>query len=109
MVSTGHPVRGQIWEHVRGSHQYRVLIVSNDEYNELPDAAPWAITVERGAVSIPGYTVTLSSDDPLPGTVAVIPHILRCDTAGLRRCLGSVTSDTRAAVERGLREFLSLR
>ena len=34
------PLRGQVWEYVQGSRQYRVVIVSNDEYNEFPDAVP---------------------------------------------------------------------
>lgn len=101
-------MRGQIWEHVRGSRQYRVLIVSNDEYNELAGATPWAVTVERGGVGIPGYAVPLGDDDPLPAAVAVIPHVLRCDTTALRRCLGAVTADTLNRVDRGLREFLNL-
>ncbi len=72
------PQRGQVWEYVQGSRQYRTLIVSNDEYNELP------------------------------GAVAVIPRVLRCDIAALRRNLGFVTNNTMNAVERGLREFLNL-
>jgi len=104
----GWPARGQVWEHVRGSRQYRILIISNDEYNELPDATPWAVTVEREGAGIPGYLVELGAADPLPGTVVVLPRVLRCDPTGLRRCLGSVTGDTLRAVERGLREFLSL-
>lgn len=107
-MSPDRPIRGQVWEHVRGSRQFRVLIISSDEYNEYPDATPWAVTVERGSASIPGYAVQLGYDDPLPAAVVVIPHVLRCDTTALRRCLGFVTSDSMNAVERSLREFLSL-
>ena len=101
-------MRGQIWEHVRGSRQYRVLIISNDEYNEMPGAAPWAVTVERGSANIPGYAVLLNRDDPLPGAVVVIPYVLRCDASALRRSVGFVTNETMNAVEYGLREFLNL-
>jgi hypothetical protein len=107
-VNAGHPVRGQVWDYTQGSHQYRILIVSNDEYNELPGAVPWALVVERTAPAIPGYLVELGEDDPLPGAVVVIPRVLRCDTTALRRCRGSVAAATLSAVERGLREFLSL-
>jgi len=108
MVNPGFPVRGQVWEHVRGSRQYRVLIISNDEYNELPGATPWALTVVREVANVPGYVVQLHRDDPLPGAAVVIPEVLRCDTSALRRCLGFVGNDTLNAVESGLREFLNL-
>jgi mRNA-degrading endonuclease toxin of MazEF toxin-antitoxin module len=108
VVDAARPARGQIWEHVRGSHRYRVLIISNDEYNELPDATPWALTVERGAPSIPGYVVPLGDDDPLPGAVVVIPRVLRCDPSALRRNLGFLSDGTLRIVDQGLREFLDL-
>jgi mRNA-degrading endonuclease toxin of MazEF toxin-antitoxin module len=111
--NAGYPVRGQVWEYVQGSHQYRILVVSNDEYNELPGAIPWALVLERGADAgpggIPGYLVELTGDDPLPGAVVLVPRVMRCDTTALRRCLGFVADQTMAAVERGLREFLNLR
>lgn len=105
---TGPPLRGQVWEYVQGSHRYRILVVSNDEYNELPGAIPWALALERDAPAIPGYLVTLNDGDPLPGAVVVVPRVLRCDPTALLRCLGQVTGETLVAVERGLREFLDL-
>jgi mRNA-degrading endonuclease toxin of MazEF toxin-antitoxin module len=108
VVEPAHPLRGQIWEHVRGSHQYRVLIISNDAYNELPEATPWALTVERDAPGIPGYVVPLGDHDPLPGAVVVIPRVLRCDATALRRCLGFLTDSTLRTVDEGLREFLDV-
>lgn len=102
------PQRGQVWEYVQGSHQYRVLIISNDEYNELPGAIPWALVLQRGAPAIPGFLIELTADDPLPGAVVVVARVLRCDPTALRHNLGFVTNDTLNAVERGLREFLNL-
>lgn len=93
---------------MQGSRQYRVLIVSNDEYNELPGAVPWALALERGASGVPGYLVILGNEDPLPGAAIVIPRVLRCDPGTLRHNLGFVTNDAINAVERGLREFLNL-
>lgn len=93
---------------MQGSRQYRVLIVSNDEYNELPGAVPWALALERTATGIPGYLVPLRDGDPLPGAAVVIPRVVRCDPDALRHNLGFVTNDTINAVERGLREFLNL-
>jgi mRNA-degrading endonuclease toxin of MazEF toxin-antitoxin module len=104
----GAPVRGQVWDYTQGSHRYRILIVSNDEYNELPGGLPWALVVERDAPAIPGYLVEFGDDDPLPGAVVVIPRVFRCDPTALRRCHGQVAAATLAAVDRGLREFLSL-
>jgi mRNA-degrading endonuclease toxin of MazEF toxin-antitoxin module len=107
-VVSGHPQRGQVWEYVQGSHQYRILIISNDEYNELTGAIPWALTVERTAAGVPGFLVVLTADDPLPGAVVVVPRVLRCNPDALRHNLGFVANDTLNAVERGLREFLNL-
>jgi mRNA-degrading endonuclease toxin of MazEF toxin-antitoxin module len=102
------PLRGQVWEYVQGSRQYRVVIVSNDEYNEFPDAVPWALAVERNAPNVPGFLVGLSEDDPLAGAVVVVPRVIRCDTSALRHCLGFLSNTSMNAVERGLREFLNL-
>lgn len=107
-MSPAGPRRGEVWEYVQGSRQYRVLIISNDEYNELPGAVPWALVLGRAGAVIPGYLVLLGARDPLPGAMVVIPRVLRCDPSALRRNLGFVTSDTISAVERGLREFLTL-
>jgi mRNA-degrading endonuclease toxin of MazEF toxin-antitoxin module len=107
-VVSGFPQRGQIWEYVQGSRQYRILIISGDEYNEAPGAIPWGLILERSAAGVPGYLVQLGAGDPLPGAFVVIPRVLRCDTTALRRNLGFLSDDTMNAVERGLREFLSL-
>ena len=108
MVNPAWPRRGEVWEYIQGSRQYRVLIVSNDEYNELPGAVPWALAVERAATGIPGYLVVLGDSDPLPGAAVIIPRVLRCDPTALRHNLGFVVNDTINAVGRGLREFLTL-
>jgi mRNA-degrading endonuclease toxin of MazEF toxin-antitoxin module len=108
VVNPGHGRRGEIWEYIQGSRQYRVLVISNDEYNELPGAIPWALAVERGPGAIPGYLVALGADDPLPGATVVVPRVLRCDPSAMRRNLGFVDDATMNAVERGLREFLNL-
>jgi mRNA-degrading endonuclease toxin of MazEF toxin-antitoxin module len=100
--------RGQVWEYVQGSRQYRILIVSNDEFNELPGAVPWALIIERGAAGIPGYVIELLDKDPLPGAIVVVPRVIRCDPTALRHQLGFVTNATMNRVERGLREFLNL-
>jgi len=108
VVKAPHALRGQVWEYVQGSRQYRVMIVSNDEYNELAGTVPWALAIEREAPAIPGYLVRMADDDPLPGAAVVVPRVVRCDPAALRRMLGFVGNDTLNAVERGLREFLNL-
>jgi hypothetical protein len=107
MVTT-YPQRGQIWDYVQGSRQYRILIISGDEYNELPGALPWALAIDRGPGQIPGYLVPLGPQDPLPGAVVVVARVLRCDSTALRHNLGFATAETINAVDRGLREFLAL-
>lgn len=107
-MTGGTAQRGQVWEYIQGSRQYRVLIVSNDEYNELPGVVPWALTVERGGRGVPGFVVQLTDDDPLPGATVVIPRVIRCDASALRRNLGFVSNGTMNTIERGLREFLNL-
>ena len=103
MVISADPIRGQVWEYVQGSRQYRVLIISNDEYNELPNAVPWALVIERSAPNVPSYLIGMAEDDPLSGATVVVPRVLRCDPTALRRNLGFVSNDTLKAVERGLR------
>ena len=107
MNSTG-PVRGQVWEYIQGSRQYRVLIVSNDEYNEQARAMPWALVVQREAPKTAGHLIEMTDGDPLPGAVVAVPLVLRCDPTGLRRNLGFVQDDTLNTVERALRDLLAL-
>lgn len=107
MVS-GEFLRGQVWEYIAGSQQYRVVIVSGDEYNGTPNAAPWALAIQRQAPSIPGYLIRLSDADPLPGASVVVPNILRCQQTGLVRSLGYLGDSTMNAVERAMRDFLAL-
>jgi hypothetical protein len=49
-----------------------VLIVSNDEYNELPRPMPWALSVERATPTTPGFVVTLGPHDPLAGAASIL-------------------------------------
>jgi len=41
--------RGQVWTLLRGGGQYRVLVISNDEYNRVDELAVWALAVVRAA------------------------------------------------------------
>ena len=101
--------RGQVWEYVAGSRQYRVLIVSNDEYNEQPGLRPWALPIDRGRTSaMPSLFVKLAATDPLPGAFVAIPDVLRIDRDALRANLGRIGGESMNAVEHGLREFLEL-
>lgn len=100
--------RGQIWEYVAGSQQYRVLIISGDEYNAIPNVAPWGLLVQRQVPAIPDYLIKLTEADPLSGAAVIIPSVLRCQLSGLVRVVGFLTHDTMNMVERALREFLTL-
>lgn len=102
-------VRGQIWEYVSGSRQMRVLIISSDEYNDLPGIRPWGLRVERDApMDRSGLLVQLGYEDPLDNAIVAIASVIRIDPTALRTNLGFVTESTMSAVERGLREFLVL-
>lgn len=97
--------RGQIWDYVSGSRRHRVLIISTDDYNALPEARPWALLVVPTVPGPPGYTVALPGRSQ--GCV-VVPVVFRCDPTGLREHFGYLAHDTYSEVELALREFLEL-
>lgn len=99
---------GQVWEYVAGSQQYRVVIVSGEEYNIIPKVAPWGLLIQRQAPAIPDYLIRLTEADPIPGAAVIVPNVLRCQPTGLVRMIGYLSHDTMSAVESALREFLAL-
>ncbi|MGN9913724.1 type II toxin-antitoxin system PemK/MazF family toxin [Phytohabitans sp. LJ34] len=101
--------RGQIWTLLRGGSQYRVLIISNDEYNDVDELAVWALVVARDVPYPNQLAVRLSADDPLPGAFVKIHAVAQVlDRTALRNTAGFVSHATMAAVEEALREFLEL-
>jgi mRNA interferase MazF len=100
--------RGQIWECVVGSRIARVLVVSNDEFNNDPDLAPWGLAVGPKPGVPSGLLVELRGTDPLPGRVVYVPNVLRVDSTSFRANLGFVGEATMTAVELALRDFLAL-
>lgn len=101
--------RGQIWTLLRGDGQYRVLIISNDEYNEVEELAVWALVVARDVPHPNQLAVRLSADDPLPGASVKIHAVVQVlDRTALRATSGFVSHTTMTAVEEALREFLEL-
>jgi mRNA interferase MazF len=101
-------IRGQVWTYALGSRQYRVLIVSNDEYTEDPGIHPLALTISRQTPDLGTLTPIMSADDPLSGARVLIPHPVRIDRTALRDCHGFVSNATMRAVEHGLRDYLVL-
>ena len=99
--------RGQIWAYVQGSRQYRILIISNDEFNHEDGVLPWAVRVTRDAPSNDLF-VRLTPDDPLPGAAVDVTGVIRVDRTALRENLGFVAPATLDAVEFALRDFLNL-
>lgn len=92
----------------RDGDLYHVLIVSNDEYNAIPEAAVWALAVVPGAGQTP-LAIHLCSDDLLRGGSVSIPSLVQIlDRATLKENLGYVAPGTMSAVEDALREFLDL-
>jgi mRNA-degrading endonuclease toxin of MazEF toxin-antitoxin module len=104
--------RGQVWSYVQGSRQYRVLVISNDEFNALPAVGPWALRVDRAPAGAPVVDIDLlirmTGDDPLPGAYVNVPAVVRVDETALRDNLGVVSHATMAAVEHAIRDFLEL-
>lgn len=91
----------------RDGDLYHVLIISNDEYNAVPEAAVWALAVVPGARQTP-LAIHLCTDD-LPGGVVSIPGLVQIlDRSTLKENLGYVAPGTMSAVEDALREFLDL-
>lgn len=101
--------RGQVWTLLRGGSQYRVLIISNDEYNDVDELAIWALVVTRNVPHPNQLAVRLSADDPLSGAFIKIHAVVQVlDRAALRDSAGFVSHTTMTAVEEALREFLEL-
>lgn len=101
--------RGQIWTLLRGGSQYRVLVISNDEYNSIEELAIWALTVVRDVPHRNQLAVRLNEADPLAGAFVRIPSVVQIlDRSALRDNHGFVAHDTMNAIEEALREFLEL-
>lgn len=100
-------IRGQIWLYVTGSQSVRVLIVSNDEYNDDAGFRPWGLLVQRTGAEGP-LAIRIAAGEPEAGALIKIPLLYRVDPTAVRENLGFVSNDTMNAVEYGLREFLVL-
>lgn len=101
--------RGQVWTLLRGGRQYRVLVVSNDEYNSVEELAIWALTVAREVPHPNQLAVRLSEADPLTGAFVRIYSVVQIiDRTALRDNHGFVSHATMSLVEEALREFLEL-
>jgi mRNA interferase MazF len=101
--------RGQVWSLLRGGGQYRVLVISNDEYNGVDELAIWALTVVREVPHHNRLAVRLAEADPLAGAFVRIHSVVQIlDRTALRHNHGFVSHDTMTRVEEALREFLEL-
>jgi mRNA interferase MazF len=101
--------RGQIWTLLRGGSQYRVLVISNDEYNSVDELAIWALTVAREVPHPNHLAVRLTEADPLAGAFVRIHSVVQIlDRTALRDNHGFVSHNTMNLVEEALREFLEL-
>jgi mRNA-degrading endonuclease toxin of MazEF toxin-antitoxin module len=101
--------RGQVWTLLRGGSQYRVLVISNDEYNGVEELAIWALVVARDVPHPNQLAVQLGPSDPLSAAFVKIHGVVQVlDRTALRDNHGFVSHTTMIAVEDGLREFLEL-
>jgi mRNA-degrading endonuclease toxin of MazEF toxin-antitoxin module len=102
-------MRGQIWTLLRGGGQHRVIVISNDEYNDVRELAIWALAVVREVPHPNHLAVQLRDGDPLRGAYVRIHSVVQIlDRTALRDNHGFVSHDTMNAVEDALREFLEL-
>jgi mRNA-degrading endonuclease toxin of MazEF toxin-antitoxin module len=101
--------RGQIWTLLRGGSQHRVLVISNDEYNDVEELAVWALAVVREVPHPNHLAIRLTESDPLSGAHVRIHSVVQIlDRTALRDCHGFVSHATMTAVEEAIREFLEL-
>lgn len=101
--------RGQIWTLLRGGAQHRVLVISNDEYNAVPELAIWALTVVRESPHPNQLAVRLAPGSPLASAFVRIHSVVQIlDRTALRENHGFVSHETMQTVEASLREFLEL-
>jgi mRNA interferase MazF len=101
--------RGQVWTLIRGGAQHRVLIISNDEFNAVPELAIWALTVVRDTPHPNHLAMRLGPGDPHAGAFVRIHSVVQIlDRTALRESHGFVSHETMQTVETALREFLEL-
>ena len=101
--------RGQIWTLLRGGSRYRVLVISNDEYNSVDELAIWALAIVREVPHPNQLAVRLTEADPLAGAFVRIHSVVQIlDRTALRDNHGFASHATMNAVEVALREFLEL-
>ncbi|WP_203817616.1 type II toxin-antitoxin system PemK/MazF family toxin [Paractinoplanes ferrugineus] len=101
--------RGQVWTWVRGAERHPVLVISNDEYNALPEVPVWALVIVPGLPQSTPFGVHMCSDDPLPGASVSIPGLVQIlDRGSLTENHGYLAPGTLDSVEDALREFMEL-
>ena len=94
---------------LRGGSQHRVLVISNDEYNDVEELAVWGLAVVRQVPHPNPLAVRLGEGDPLTGAFVRIHSVVQIlDRTALRDNLGYVSGGTMAEVELAIREFLEL-
>lgn len=104
------PNKGAILTILRGSNQYRALIISGDAYTAHESVPLWALSIVRDAPPrTSGLFVQLGDQDPLRGSYVRIPGVMQIlDRTAIRDPLGSVTTPTMRRIETALRLFLDL-
>ena len=101
--------RGQIWTLLRGGSRYRVLVISNDEYNSVEELAIWALTVAGEEPHPNQLAIRLAEADPLAGAYVRIHSVVQVlDRTALCDNHGFVSHHTMNLIEDALREFLEL-
>jgi hypothetical protein len=85
---------GGLFRWCAGSQQYRVLVVSGEDFNAFDGAYPWAVVIRRTGVPVGDYVIPLEPAGPLTGAIVEVPRVMRCDPTGLWAILGYVSPFT---------------
>jgi hypothetical protein len=108
-VVSDRPLRlGQVREYIAGSQQYRIVVLSGEDFDTLDGAQPWAVMIRRTGAALTDFLIPLGPADPLTGSIVEIPRVMRCDPSGLHALVGYVSPPTMRLAEHAVRELVEL-
>lgn len=102
--------KGEIYDVADGDEgrTYRVLIVSDDAWNQ--GVAPQIVEIVRphGAIEVPPYMLLTTAADSIQSGLLVMDSLSPVDPAALVEPVGSVGSSTLSRVDAALRTVYAL-
>jgi mRNA interferase MazF len=97
---------GEVWAYNDGR---KALVISSDEHNDMPGAAPFVAPImrTRAPTASAPLMVATNGPDPVSGTI-VVPLLTSTPGGAPAECVGMVTGQTMASVGDGLRVLFDL-